>query len=53
VEEQILSRLGVADGPAVEADVVDVGIGQRPRLMDDDAVDGDAALEDEAISSPA
>jgi hypothetical protein len=53
VEQQVLPRLGGAHGPAVEPDVVDARIGQRPRLADDDAVDGDAAVEDEEVSSPA
>jgi len=53
VQQQVLPGLGATDRAAVEPDVVDVGIGQRPRLADDDAVDGDAALEDEPISSPA
>jgi len=53
VEQQILPRLGRPHALAVEPHVIDIGIGQRPRLADDDAVDGDAALEDEAVSSPA
>jgi len=53
VEQQVLRRLGRAHASAVEPDVVDLQIRQRPRLANDDAVDGDAALEDEAISSPA
>ncbi len=53
VEQQVLPRLSRPHAPAVESHVVDVGIGQRPRLADDDAVDGDAAVEDEAVSSPA
>lgn len=53
VEQEILSRRGRADPAALEPDVVDVGIGQRPGLTDDDAVDGDPALEDEAVSPPA
>jgi len=53
VEQQVLPRLGRPHALAVEPHVVDVGIGQRPRLAHDDAVDGDAAVEDEAVSSPA
>jgi len=53
VQQQVLPGLDGADRAAVEPDVVDVGIGQRARLADDDAVDGDVALEDEPISSPA
>lgn len=53
VEQDVLPGCRAADALAVDADVVDLEVGQGPGLTDDDAVDDDAALEKEAISPPA
>ena len=51
VEEDILLGLGRRQRTAVDGDVIAIGVGDGPGLVDDVAVDGDAPLEDEAISS--
>lgn len=53
VEQHVLLGLGGADAAAVQPDLVDVEVGERPGLADDGAVDGDPTRENEDVSSPA
>ena len=52
VEQEVAERLGTRQRRAVDRDEIDRGIGQRREVADDRAVDRDAALGDEALSSP-
>ena len=52
VEQDVLLRLGRRQRTAIDGDLIAIGIGNGPRLVDDVAVEGDASIEDEAISSP-
>src|SRR5262249_61249893 len=51
-EEDVFLRFGPRQGAAIDGDLIAIGVGAGPRLADDVAVDGDASLDDEAISSP-
>ena len=51
VEEHVLLALGRGQRAPIDSDLVAIGVGDSPGLAGNVAVDGDAALEDEAISS--
>jgi hypothetical protein len=53
VEHQIVHGLARGQHAAIERDDVGVGVGESRQLAGHDAVDGDAALEHEALSPPA
>ena len=53
MQEDVLLGFRGVNRVTVDPDVVGVGIGQSSRLADDDAVDRDPSLDDEAVSSAA